>query len=56
MQGSGLVIKAGPVPGYYIGSVGNGVSLADRRSFITERRRAAVHRFDTLHSRHYDEN
>lgn len=56
MQGSGLVIKADPVPGYYIGSVSNGVSPADRRSFITERRRAAVHRFDTLHSPHYDEN
>ena len=56
MQGSGLVIKAGPVPGYYIGSVCNGVSLAGRRSFITERRRAAVHRFDTLHSPHYDGN
>ena len=34
----------------------NGVSPADRRSFITERRQAAVHRFDTLHSPHYDEN
>jgi SAM-dependent methyltransferase len=56
VQGSGLVIKTGPVPGYYIGSVCNGVSPADRRSFITERRRAAVHRFGTLHSPHYDEN
>jgi hypothetical protein len=49
-------MKADPVPGYYIGSVCNGVSPADRRSFITERHRAAVYRFDTLHSPHYDEN
>jgi SAM-dependent methyltransferase len=56
VQGSGLVIKVGPVPGYYIGSVCNGVSPVGRRSFIIERRRAAVHRFDTLHSPHYDEN
>jgi SAM-dependent methyltransferase len=54
--GGGLLVKAGPVPGYYIGGVSNGVSPADRRSFITERRRAAVDRFDTLHSPHYDEN
>ena len=32
------------------------VSPADRRAFITERRRASVHRFDTLHSPGYDEN
>jgi SAM-dependent methyltransferase len=36
--------------------VSNGISPADRRSFITERRRASAHRFDTLHSPHYDEN
>ena len=34
----------------------NGVSPADRRSFITERRRGAVHRWDVLHSPHYDVN
>ena len=56
MRGSGLVAKADPVPGFYIGSVSNGVSPADRRSFITERRRAAVHRWDTLHSPRYDED
>jgi SAM-dependent methyltransferase len=55
VRGSGLV-KAGLVPGYYSGSVSHGVSPADRRSFITERRRAAVHRFDALHSPRYDEN
>ena len=54
--GQRTVVKACPVPGYYTGSVGSGVSPADRRSFITERRRAAVYRFDTLHSPHYDEN
>lgn len=32
------------------------VSPADRRAFIAERRQASVHRFDTLHSPHYDEN
>jgi len=56
VQGSGLVLRADPVPGYYIGNVSNGVSPAGRRSFITERRQAAVRRFDTLHSPHYDEN
>ena len=56
VRGSGLVIKVRLVPVYYISSVGNEVSPAGRRSFITERRRAAVYRFDTLHSPHYDEN
>ena len=32
------------------------VSPSDRRAFIAERRRASVHRFDTLHSPGYDEN
>jgi SAM-dependent methyltransferase len=36
--------------------MGNGVSPEDRRAFITERRRASVHRFDTLHSPDYDGN
>ena len=54
--GGGLVIQAGPVAGYYSGSVSDGVSPADRRAFIAERRRAAVYRFDVLHSSHYDEN
>jgi len=30
--------------------VSNGVSPADPRSFITGRRQAVMHRFDTLHS------
>jgi 2-polyprenyl-3-methyl-5-hydroxy-6-metoxy-1,4-benzoquinol methylase len=32
------------------------VSPEGRRAFITERRRASVYRFDTLHSPDYDEN
>lgn len=34
----------------------NEVSPAGRRSFITERRKASVYRFDALHSPDYDEN
>lgn len=34
----------------------DGVSAADRRAFVAERRRAAVYRFDALHSWHYDEH
>jgi SAM-dependent methyltransferase len=32
------------------------VPPADRRAFVAERRAASTHRFDTLHSAHYDEN
>jgi hypothetical protein len=53
---SGWSLMQSPVPCYSICGVSNGVSPADRRSFITERRRAAVYRFDTLHSPHYDDN
>lgn len=34
----------------------NGSPSPDRRAFVAERRRASTHRFDTLHSPHYDEN
>jgi hypothetical protein len=36
--------------------VSNEISPADRRTFLTEWRRASVFRFDTLHSPHYDEH
>jgi len=32
------------------------VPPADRRAFVAERRAASTHRFDTIHSPHYDEN
>jgi SAM-dependent methyltransferase len=32
------------------------VPPADRRAFVAERRAASVHRFDTIHSQHYDEH
>ena len=32
------------------------VSGEDRRAFVAERRLASAHRYDTLHSEHYDEN
>jgi hypothetical protein len=35
--------------------VANEVSPGDRRAFITEWRRAAVRRWDTVHSPRYDE-
>jgi hypothetical protein len=53
---SGWSLMQPQVSGYYIFGVSNGVSPASRRSFITERRRAAVYRFDTLHSPDHDEN
>jgi hypothetical protein len=48
-RAAGWSSRSARCPGYYIGSVGNGVSPADRR-------RPAVRRFDTLHSPRYDEN
>jgi hypothetical protein len=32
------------------------VPPADRRAFVAKRRAASTHRFDTIHSSHYDEN